>query len=117
MGKDSSGHIQDLNVKSEKNGDHSNQSAESITTADIEQSKTAAFELNEKDAHYEEKLDKLLSQMKIHATSTPTKDGRYTLVAFCLEHCLVEDALLTLQQHTYLSREPPHVILSSARSE
>ena len=47
---------------------------------------------------YEEKVEKILLDLNVPATSLRTKDNGHILVTFCLENSSVENALLRLQE-------------------
>ena len=72
--------------------------------------------------YYEEKLEKLLLEMNIKATSLPTKDDSHALVAFSLDKVAVEETLLSLQKigvgntdHTSISVIPASVHFETPR--
>ena len=48
---------------------------------------------------YTERIEKILIDLNVHATSLKTKDNDHILVTFCLENSKVEDALLLLQEN------------------
>ena len=48
---------------------------------------------------YTEKLEKILVDLNVNATSLKTKDNNHVLVTFCLENSKVENVLLLLQEN------------------
>ena len=48
---------------------------------------------------YTDKIEKILVDLNVNATSLKTKDNDHVLVTFCLENSKVEDVLLRLQEN------------------
>ena len=48
---------------------------------------------------YTQKIEKILVDLNVNATSLKTKDNGHVLVTFCLENSKVEDVLLLLQEN------------------
>ena len=48
---------------------------------------------------YEEKIEKIVLELNVQATSLKTKDSGHTLVTFCLENSSIENTLIRLQEH------------------